>query len=66
VECYNEMFVADNTDLSVVVNVDKNDYVLCTLSKQRIPQQMLDLNFQAGENIAFMTKGKGIVHLTGM
>jgi hypothetical protein len=49
-----------------MVTVDKNDYLLCNLSKHKFQQQNLDLNFETGDTIAFMTKGKGIVHLTGM
>ncbi|KAF4531837.1 hypothetical protein B566_EDAN000863 [Ephemera danica] len=58
-------FWDNNGDVSVVVSVEKNEYLICTLSKQRTPQQYLNLCFQAGETIAFMTRGKGVVHLTG-
>lgn len=63
---YVTYYVLDQHEsVSVMVTVDKNDYLLCNLSKHKNQQQYLDLNFQTGDTIAFMTKGKGIVHLTG-
>jgi FK506-binding nuclear protein len=44
---------------------DENSYLLCTLQKGKIFQCSLDLNFMAGDNLCFSTKGNGIVHLTG-
>jgi Nucleoplasmin-like domain len=44
---------------------DDNSYLLCTLQKGKMLQCPLDLNFMAGDNLCFSTKGNGIVHLTG-
>ena len=52
--------------LSVVVEVDKAQFVLCTLQAGKIPQQALDLNFTEGEEVKLFLEGKaGEVHLTG-
>lgn len=57
--------VKSGEDIQVLLNSDDNVYLLCTLSKGKIPQCSLDLNFAEGDNICFSIKGEGIVHLTG-
>jgi len=48
-----------------VVEVEKNEFILCNLSKKNHMQQAMDLNFMKADHIAFTVKGKGVVHLTG-
>jgi FK506-binding nuclear protein len=42
---------------AVIVEVDGNDFVLCTLSGNRIDQQMLDHSFTEGTSISFSISG---------
>lgn len=51
--------------VTVMVEVDKAQFVLCTLQPGKIPQQPLDYCFTEGEEITFFTEGPGDVHLTG-
>ena len=51
--------------VTVMVEVNKAQFALCTLQAGRIPQQPLDLNFTEGEEVTFFTEGNGDVHLTG-
>ncbi|XP_012280717.1 46 kDa FK506-binding nuclear protein [Orussus abietinus] len=55
----------DNEIIQVMLYYDNRTYLLCTLKKGLIWQVPLDLNFQEGTKIAFMTNGQGHVHLTG-
>lgn len=50
----------------VVVEHDLNEYVLCVLEPNRVNQCKLNLEIQAGEQIAFRTIGKTPVLLTGL
>ena len=52
--------------VSVVVDINKAQHILCTLQAGKIPQQTLDLNFTEGEEVAFSLEGDGEVHLTGL
>ena len=52
--------------VTVMVEVDKAQFVLCTLQPGKIPQQPLDYCFTEGEEITFFTEGPGDVHLTGL
>lgn len=52
-------------DIQVLVNSDDNNFLLCTLNKDRVPQWSLDLNFAEGDKLTFSIKGEGLVHLTG-
>lgn len=51
--------------VAVVVDVNKAQFVLCTLQADKIPQQTLNLNFTEGEEVSFSIEGDGEVHLTG-
>ena len=52
--------------ISVVVDVNKSQYILCNLQAGKILQQPLNLNFTEGEEIALFIEGDGEVHLTGI
>ena len=54
------------TPVTVMVEVDKAQFALCTLQPGKIPQQSLDYCFTEGEEITFFTEGPGDVHLTGL
>ncbi|PNF28966.1 hypothetical protein B7P43_G19110, partial [Cryptotermes secundus] len=56
---------ADNDNVSVLLSFDNREFILCSLNKHRVIQTQLDLNFQSGDKIAFMSSGRGRVHLTG-
>ena len=56
---------ADNENVSVMLAFDNREFILCNLNKHKAVQSPLDLNFQSGDRIAFMSSGKGRVHLTG-
>ncbi|XP_073242601.1 46 kDa FK506-binding nuclear protein-like [Porites lutea] len=51
--------------VTVMVEVDKAQFALCTLQPGKIPQQPLDYCFTEGEEITFFMEGPGDVHLTG-
>ncbi|ELT92262.1 hypothetical protein CAPTEDRAFT_220209 [Capitella teleta] len=51
--------------VSVMVQHDKAEFLICTLQKGSLFQQPLDLNFTEGEELTFFLNGKGVVHLTG-
>lgn len=44
---------------------EDSSYLLCTLQKGKVLQCALDLNFAEGDKLCFLSKGNGIVHLTG-
>ncbi|PSN49803.1 hypothetical protein C0J52_01375 [Blattella germanica] len=56
---------ADTENVSVMLVFDNKEFILCNLNKNKAIQAHLDLNFQSGDRIAFMSTGKGRVHLTG-
>jgi len=51
----------------VTVNLEQDgmDFILCTLKEEALYQQPLDLNFAENDVIKFFLSGKGTVHLTG-
>uniref|UniRef100_A0A1L8DXC3 peptidylprolyl isomerase n=1 Tax=Nyssomyia neivai TaxID=330878 RepID=A0A1L8DXC3_9DIPT len=51
-------------DTQLMVTVDKNSFILCTLNKKE-PQYSFDLQIAVGEKIAFCSVGDGTIHLTG-
>jgi len=50
---------------TVMVRVEKTDYVLCTLRRGMRDQQPVNLRFRPGEEIAFTAVGETPIHLTG-
>jgi len=60
-----EPSTADNDNVSVLLVFGSSEFILCSLNKHKSIQAQLDLNFQSGDKIAFMSSGKGRVHLTG-
>lgn len=60
-----EPSTADNDNVSVLLVFGNREFILCSLNKHKAIQAQLDLNFQSGDKIAFMSSGKGRVHLTG-
>lgn len=59
--------VANSTsdaDVQVMLASDNQNYILCTLNKNKILQVPLDLVFSEGDDISFSCVG-GVVHLTG-
>jgi len=60
-----DLKTADNEPVSVNVQVENGEFILCNLTKSQ-PQVQLDLIFSEGEKIKFYTAGgKGNVHMTG-
>lgn len=57
----------DKATVQVMINVDGQEFIVCHLSKNRNPQQTLDLNFQGGDSLALYVDGQSPqpVHLTG-
>ena len=55
-----------STPVTVMVEVDKAQFAICTLQPGKLPQQTLDYCFTEGEEITFFTEGPGDVHLTGL
>ncbi|KAL3865719.1 hypothetical protein ACJMK2_043079, partial [Sinanodonta woodiana] len=53
------------SQVSVMINHDKAEFLLCTLNHKHLLQQTLDLNFTEGEEVTFFLNGQGVVHLTG-
>ena len=60
-----EPSTADSDNVSVLLVFGSSEFILCSLNKHKAIQTQLDLNFQSGDKIAFMSSGKGRVHLTG-
>lgn len=56
---------ADDTAIQVMVKRDKINYLICTLSKNKEWQVPLNLDFEKGSEITFLTNGTSRVHLTG-
>lgn len=56
---------ADSDNVSVLLAFGNSEFILCSLNKHKAIQTQLDLNFQSGDKIAFMSSGRGRVHLTG-
>lgn len=56
----------ENEILSVVLETEGSEALLCNLCKQMgILQHNLDLNFMTGDRLTFECRGHGRVHLTG-
>jgi len=51
--------------VSVMVGMDKGEFLLSSLNYKALYQQPLDLNFYEGEEITFFLNGEGNVHLSG-
>lgn len=46
---------------------ESNKFLLCTLNKDKLMQQPINIELNAGETVTFFIDGpKGSVHLTGM
>ncbi|XP_070503975.1 46 kDa FK506-binding nuclear protein isoform X2 [Chironomus tepperi] len=56
---------SDDEPVQVMYSHENSSYLLCTLQKGKNIQCALDLNFAEGDELCFLTKGNGIVHLTG-
>ncbi|KAK3608155.1 hypothetical protein CHS0354_034114 [Potamilus streckersoni] len=53
------------SQVSVMINHDKAEFLLCTLNHKHLLQQPLNLSFTEGEEVTFFLNGQGVVHLTG-
>jgi FK506-binding nuclear protein len=51
--------------VSLMIQHEKAEFLLCTLEHGKLHQQPMDLNFTEGEEVTFFLNGKGVVHLTG-
>ncbi|XP_017786973.1 PREDICTED: 46 kDa FK506-binding nuclear protein-like isoform X2 [Nicrophorus vespilloides] len=51
--------------VQVMCGFENRKYLLCTLQKDKILQVPLDVNFEVGDQISFITNGESHVHLTG-
>ncbi|GAB6019410.1 hypothetical protein CHUAL_000990 [Chamberlinius hualienensis] len=51
--------------ISVMLEREKSEFLLCNLHHDKQIQQPLDLHFIQGEEITFYISGDGVVHLTG-
>lgn len=51
--------------VSLMVEHEKAEYLLCTLNTEKNLQIPLDLVFTEGEEVTFFINGEGTVHLTG-
>lgn len=56
---------ANPDPVSVMVDINQAQFILCTLQAGKIPQQPLSLEFTEGEEVSFSIEGDGEVHLTG-
>ncbi|PIK36303.1 FK506-binding protein 4 [Apostichopus japonicus] len=54
-----------NPAACLLLKIDNNDHVICTLEKGSTPQQNLDLVLQQRETVTFTVEGTGIVYITG-
>ena len=61
-----EVYTKSNGQVTVMVEVEKASYPICTLRPGMIPQQALDYIFTEGEEVLFYTEGDLDVHLTGI
>lgn len=63
---YKLIFLSDNEILSVILETEGSEALLCNLCKQKgILQESLDLNFMTGDRVTFECRGHGRIHLTG-
>jgi len=65
VEASQEFEQKQKNPVSVMIEHDNAEFVLCTLHPGKVYQQPLDLNFTEGEEVALFLNGNGCVHLTG-
>ncbi|VDH98762.1 FK506-binding nuclear protein [Mytilus galloprovincialis] len=55
-----------DTLVSIMIQHEKAEFMLCTLQHGKTYQQPLDLNFTEGEEVTFfLTNDKSVVHLSG-
>lgn len=64
-EFHSEDFSKKGKPISVMIEHEKSEFLLCTLQSGGQVQQPLDLNFIEGEEVTFFLNGQGTVHLTG-
>ena len=51
--------------VTLFLEQNKNEFILCNLDYDKIINQQLDLVFDVEEEVSFFLKGDGIVHLSG-
>lgn len=51
--------------VSVLVEVEKKQFIICVLDPTTAWQSPLDLMFESGTQLKFFLRGQGTVHLTG-
>ena len=57
--------LSSSDPVSIMVEVNQIQYVLCSLQSGKFPQQTLNLKFTFGEHVSFFIEGVGKVYLTG-
>jgi FK506-binding nuclear protein len=60
-----DLTAATDERVQVMCGYDNRKYLLCTLQKDTCIQSSLDLNFDVGTEVSFITNGNAHVHLTG-
>lgn len=60
-----DLQASGNEPISIYLDTETKKFLLCVLQKAVTVQTSLDLNFMVGDRIAFLSVGKGTVHLTG-
>lgn len=57
--------ISKTSTVSLWLQHDKAEFLLCTLEYGKLYQQPLDCNFTEGEEVTFFVNGQGVIHLTG-
>ncbi|KAI8338924.1 hypothetical protein BC941DRAFT_469104 [Chlamydoabsidia padenii] len=57
--------IQSNTRCSLIIKVDEEEFVVCSLIPEKLEQQILGLTLMEGEQVTFSVKGDNAVHLTG-
>jgi len=58
--------LGSNDPVSVILEINRSQFVLCSLRADTYPQQILNLNFTHGEHVSFFIEGAGVAYLTGL
>uniref|UniRef100_T1JKR5 peptidylprolyl isomerase n=1 Tax=Strigamia maritima TaxID=126957 RepID=T1JKR5_STRMM len=62
---FNAQEIEKKKNVSVMIEHDKSEFLLCSLRHGSTVQQNLALNFNEDEEVTFFINGPGTVHLTG-
>ncbi|ORZ21167.1 hypothetical protein BCR42DRAFT_406966 [Absidia repens] len=57
--------ITSNKRCSLLIKVDGEEYIMCSLTPEKLEQQVLSTTIMQGEEVTFSIRGDNAMHLTG-